>query len=240
MLLEKLRTRLRPSALAPARCPACGPSLLVRIGDDETAVRCLRCRGTPVHLSLIAVLCEAVEDLAGACLYELSAGGAALRFYRARCGAVTASEFLAGVPAGTVADGVRCEDAQRLSFADASFDVCTSTEVFEHVADDARGFAGMLRVLRPGGLLAFTVPLAGATTVERACLREDGGIEHRLPPEYHGDRLVGEGGVLALRNYGRDIVARLRDAGFAWAAIVPPRRRFLGHAREVVLARKAG
>jgi ubiquinone/menaquinone biosynthesis C-methylase UbiE len=28
---------------------------------------------------------------------------------------------------------------QRLSFADASFDLCTSTEVFEHVPDDRAG-----------------------------------------------------------------------------------------------------
>jgi hypothetical protein len=73
--------------------------------------------------------------------------------------------------------------------------------------------------------------------VERAVQGEDG-IVHRMPPEYHSDRLRGRGRVLCFRNYGADVVERLRDGGFAWTEIRMPARPWWGFARGVVLARK--
>jgi SAM-dependent methyltransferase len=49
-------------------------------------------------------------------------------------------------------------DAYRLPFADASFDKVIAAEVLEHLPDDARAFAELERVLKPGGKLAVTVP----------------------------------------------------------------------------------
>ena len=50
--------------------------------------------------------------------------------------ALTFSEFFDDVEPGGERDGVPCENVQHLTYADESFDVCTSTEVLEHVADD--------------------------------------------------------------------------------------------------------
>jgi SAM-dependent methyltransferase len=229
----------RRLALRPFRCPGCGPSLLLRLGDDETQVRCLRCRGTPVHLALLGALATHVGDLRGLDAYELSSGGAVLSHLRRHCRSVAASELLDDVPPGTARDGIRCEDVQRLSFADGSFDLCTSTEVFEHVPDDRAGFRELHRVLRPRGHLLFTVPMAGATTVERARLVE-GECVHLLPPVYHGDRLTGAGTVLVYRDYGEDIVQRLRDCGFREALLHRSRPDAFGHARTVVVASRGG
>jgi SAM-dependent methyltransferase len=103
---------------------------------------------------------------------------------------------------------------QCLTFDDGSFDLVTSTEVFEHVPDDRRAFVEVHRVLRPGGALVFTVPLMETgSTLERARL-EHGALVHLTEPEYHGDRLRGRGRVLAFRTYGSDILDRLRAAGF--------------------------
>jgi SAM-dependent methyltransferase len=132
---------------------------------------------------------------------------------------LTCSEYFDDVAPGEFRDGVQCQDIQRLTHPDASFDLVTSTEVFEHVADDRRGFAEIRRVLRPGGAFIFTVPIEDADkTVERAILR-DGTIEHLLPPAYHDDRIRGRGEVLVFRDYGRDITGRLREAGFGKAYI---------------------
>jgi SAM-dependent methyltransferase len=51
-------------------------------------------------------------------------------------------------------------DAQELPFDDGSFDGVLMTEVLEHVRDDRRAIAEAFRVLRPGGILAGSVPHA--------------------------------------------------------------------------------
>lgn len=146
-------------------------------------------------------------------VYELSSRGALCRYLRQTFSRVTVSELFDDVPIGRFHGGVQCQDVQRLTYGDASFNLVTSTEVFEHVPDDRRAFGEIHRVLRPGGIVVFTVPLMdAATTLERARLH-DGAVVHLTEPEYHGDRLRGRGRVLAFRTYGLDILDRLRAAG---------------------------
>jgi SAM-dependent methyltransferase len=49
-------------------------------------------------------------------------------------------------------------DGGRLPFVDASFDFVTCTETLEHAADPAMMLGELVRVLRPGGRLALSVP----------------------------------------------------------------------------------
>jgi SAM-dependent methyltransferase len=49
-------------------------------------------------------------------------------------------------------------DVSSLPFADESFDAAVLGEVLEHVEDDRRALAEVGRVLRPGGVLALSVP----------------------------------------------------------------------------------
>lgn len=232
--------RWRELRVIAGRCPFCGPTLLPRLADDELALRCLRCGASAVHLSIGWAIRDALPSLAGVAACELSARGPLAGFLTRSARSAALSEFLDGVAPGTVRDGVRCEDVQRLSYADASFDLCTSTEVLEHVPDDARAFAELHRVLRPGGVLLFTVPIVDAAcTVERARL-VDGRIEHLLPPSHHGDPLRPGPGILCYRDYGRDIVDRLHAAGFAKARLLPPDPRVpFGLGRAVLFARRS-
>lgn len=224
-------------AVKPFRCPACGPSLLLRLGADETRVRCLRCRGTPVHLSVIEAIRTFAPPLGTLSACELSTRGALARFLRRHCGRLALSEFLDGVEPGTERGGIRCEDVQALTYADASFDLTTSTEVFEHVPDDLAGFRELRRTLRPGGLAIFTVPMASeGRTVERARMTPEG-VQHLLEPAYHGDRLRGAGQVLVFRDYAPDIRDRLLQSGFGTVTLWRPARGYFGHARTVVVAR---
>ena len=106
------------------------------------------------------------------------------------------------------------------------------------MADDRAGFREIRRVLRENGVMVFTVPLSSSpTTVERA-VEVAGKIEHLLPPEYHGDRIRGQGGVLVFRDYGTGITERLRAEGFA-DAVIDRRyeKAFLGQGCGVVIAR---
>ena len=230
--------RWREFALAPLRCPYCGPSALVRLRRDEIGIRCVRCGASSVHLAIGAALRELVGALSGTDACELSARGPLARHLRRHARSVALSEFFADVAVGSARAGVRCEDVQRLSYPDASFDLVTHTEVMEHVPDDALAYAELRRVLRPGGLMLFTVPLHGAIeTVERA-YRRDGAIEHRLVPAYHGDPLHDGAQILVYRDYGRDILDRLTRAGFVDARLHTPQLKLpLTPLRPIVIAR---
>ncbi|MCW5579267.1 MAG: hypothetical protein KIS89_11540, partial [Dokdonella sp.] len=114
---------LEPGALAcsGARCPLCGPTLLVRLNRSEQGVRCVRCGASPVHLALAAALHASGIDLAACDAYELSARGPLVAWLRRHARSLTVSEYLPELAAGAVRDGVRNEDVQRLSLATASF-----------------------------------------------------------------------------------------------------------------------
>jgi hypothetical protein len=59
------------------------------------------------------------------------------------------------------------------------------------------------------------------------------------PPTFHGDRLGGPGSVLVYRDYGRDILERVRECGFDDAILWMPALAFMGHTRGVIVARKS-
>jgi len=170
-------------------------------------------------------------------VYEQSSRGPLFEFLRREVADLTYSEYFDDVVPGGARGGVYCQDVQRLTFPDATFDIVTSTEVFEHVPDDRKGFMEIRRVLRSGGAFIFTVPLGDAEqTVERA-VETTQRIEHLLPPVYHDDRLRGRGTVLVYRDYGRDITERLRSAGFHSARIdYSLESVFLGTGSKVVIA----
>ena len=106
--------------------------------------------------------------------------------------------------------GVLRGDATRLPFADASFDAVITSEVLEHIPDDIGALAEMVRVLRPGGVFAATVP---------TWLPEK--INWMLSDEYHAPAAVGG----HVRIYSAtELKAKLRAAGLGLDG-QPPRPR---------------
>lgn len=228
-------------AFTRAWCPICQRNRVhIKLSNDETAVRCLHCKAGAPSRSIIQVLRQLCPDLRDLQVYEMSARGPLCWFLAHSGCTLTVSEYFAGASAGSVHNGTPHQDVQQLTYADASFDLCTSTDVLEHVPDDSRAFRELWRILKPGGLLVFTVPLsAAAETVERVWLDAEGRLQHRLPPEYHGDPVSSEGHILAWRNYGNDICQRLLQAGFSVATLELPQGHFAwAYRRQVVVARK--
>lgn len=194
------------------RCNLCGWPL-VRLNGSIFGTRCVRCLSTQIHRAVGWVI-DGLSFPGGARVYELSSRGALFSYLRRRWPDLYFSEYFSDVLPGGRKNGIPCQDIQCLRLPDASFDLVTSTEVFEHVPDDRRGFSEVYRVLKPGGYKVFSVPLSmEERTRERAVLYA-GEVKHLLEPEYHSDLIRGRWTVLAYRNYGSDIVERLRDAGF--------------------------
>ncbi len=72
--------------------------------------------------------------------------------------ATFAAMFEAGEIAAENLTGVMRGDATALPFPDDSFDAIVTSEVLEHIQDDVRALGEFARVLKPGGILAATVP----------------------------------------------------------------------------------
>ncbi len=131
------------------------------------------------------------------------------------------SEFLGPEhQSGAVVDGVRHEDAGNLSFDDRSIDIMISNEVLEHVPDPAKAIAEASRVLRPDGVLYFTIPFdpARVQTRPRAELIGDQ-VVHHLPPEHHGNPATGAES-LVFTDFGWDFIDAFRATGFAACVVI--------------------
>jgi len=87
------------------------------------------------------------------------------------------------------------EDLQRLSLPDASVAFAAAFHVLEHVPDDRAALRELARVLAPGGRLLVCVPMS----FERERTLEFGLARADLNEHW--------------RDYGRDFVERLREAG---------------------------
>jgi SAM-dependent methyltransferase len=51
-----------------------------------------------------------------------------------------------------------CSDILMLPFAESTFDVVLTTDILEHIEDDAQAINSITRVLKPGGIVIATVP----------------------------------------------------------------------------------
>jgi GT2 family glycosyltransferase/SAM-dependent methyltransferase len=145
---------------------------------------------------------------------------------------VVGSEFLDDTcPPGTInVNGIRHEDATRLSFQDNSFDHVLSFDVLEHIPNYGAALVEFHRVLRPGGSMLLSVPFLpdAAETLVRAQVDARGDIVHFTEPEYHGDP-IRSGGCLSFYHFGWTLLADLSAAGFVESRVITYWSRHFGY-----------
>lgn len=109
------------------------------------------------------------------------------------------------------------QDLCALTFSDASFDLVLCNELFEHVQDLELAFREIARVLRPGGRLVATCPLAFGQAEAIVKARHNPGTgeaEYLMEAEIHGDPVRPNAGSLVYRIPAWDLLDQLRAAGF--------------------------
>lgn len=205
-------------------CPLCdNATLFVRTkASPREGLPCFRCQGITRWRALVLVLEAVVPDWRDLKVYESSgAGGASAKFAR-ECPGYVASQFFPGVEPGTTHEGWRVEDLTRLTFADGTFDVVITQDVFEHVPDPEACFGEVARVLRAGGVHVFTVPFyEDRLSSPRARVLADGTVEHMETPIYHDDP-VSDDGALVITDWGTDLPELIeRWSGMATTASAP-------------------
>lgn len=123
---------------------------------------------------MLTVRYEQLRIAPGDRLLDLGSGGGRHAFEAMRRGAsvvafdsdrAAAKDCAALIRALGDEDSARCGagavtvgDALDLPFASGTFDRVIAAEVLEHIPDDRRAIAELVRVLRPGGTMAVTVP----------------------------------------------------------------------------------
>jgi SAM-dependent methyltransferase len=230
--LVRLKNTIGSESLAGycALCDAQRAFQCAAIGDEPVSFResllCAVCHANARQRATAQVLRRSVE-LARSRIYLTEQASHFYLGLKSRCRSLRGSEFTTslmqriylwlwlarkGRPGWLHREDVTC-----LSLRSRSVDAVVSLDVLEHVPDVDRALVEFARVLRPGGQLVFTVPFYAAQkgSEQLALLSAEGTIQHLQTPEYHGDPLGS--GVLCFHHFGWDLLARVRDAGFAQA-----------------------
>lgn len=202
-------------------CPVCSrKTIFLCTTPSERWIRqCLWCHSTPKYRA-IALSIERTHGRTiaailgnGGTIYEFTTASPIFRTFFG-CPNYIASGYFFDKPFGKeLRPGVWNQDAQRLSFPDASFDVVISSETMEHVRDPWQGFREIYRVLKPGGIHIFTIPYRDdRVTTPRVDI--SGEIDrYILPKIYHQDPYRTEDS-LVYTDFGCDLPTLLEPIGF--------------------------
>lgn len=175
------------------------------------------------------------QKLATSDVYLTEAVTDLYHWFEGKTKTLTGSEYLSpNLPSGQIQKGIMHQDITQLSFGNDSFDMGVCLEVLEHVPHYKKGFSELARVTRTGGRMFISVPFLEQAdkTVIRASVEADGSLTHHLEPEYHGDPVNKDGGILCFQHFGWDILDDLKTAGFATVRV-----HFIWSAKNLILGR---
>lgn len=167
---------------------------------------CARCGSIPRHRAVNITLDRYFPSWEQSTIHESSPSNDWIQRHSSR---YSSSYFFEGVPLGTEHQSRRCENLERLTFADDTFDLFVTKDVLEHVFRPDLAVGEIMRVVKPGGAHVFTTPKHKGFRTTRQRARRDGDtIVHLLEPEYHGNP-IGDGRALVTWDYGDDFEAWL-------------------------------
>jgi SAM-dependent methyltransferase len=187
-------------------CPICEAPrrFQAEFGWYRDHLFCDGCGSVPRELALAVVLKDRLPRWRDLQIHESSPEprGISLQLSQ-QCSGYIATQFMPGMPPGTVVNGFRNENLECSTFADQVFDVVVSLDVMEHVNEPGACVMDIYRTLRPGGRYIFTAPTykERVDSVRVARFLADGSEEHYEPPEYHGNPVNAKGALVTFR-YG--------------------------------------
>lgn len=193
-------------------CPICeGKSVFFALGPWlREDLKCARCRSSSRQRALIDYVSRMVPALEELHVYEPAPTRPTTEYFKRRSARYTWSQYSPDA-AGHQAGNPLNQDLQSLKIPDNAFDLVISQDVFEHIAEPRKAFAGIARVLKPGGAHIFTIPWYGDQLTETRARVLGDEFEHLHPPEYHSDPNT-QDGALVFTRFGSDIEKIISDS----------------------------
>lgn len=196
------------------KCYVCGQTSDFEIDDGSTLFReavCPHCGSSIRHSDLAqaisdhfasgAPLAQVISEMDGMKILDASPVGESYRLLSTLPGCV-GCEFFPDIPTGDRAEnGLLCVDLTAIPFPDHTFDLIITEETLEHISDLKQTFSEISRVLKPGGVHIFTIPIC--ETIPTRSI-SDLNVTH---PALNGDSKV-------FHEFGLDIANILERFGF--------------------------
>jgi len=225
-------------------CPICEKrTLFYKEGEWlRDQFRCIRCYSIPRWRALVFVLENHFPKWRELCIHESSPGGAASAKLAKECTNYIPTHYFPNVPPGQVKDGFRCEDLEKQTFSNESFDLIITQDVLEHLFTPSKALTEIERTLKPGGAHVFTVPWYYWKDTEVRAVRKTDTIQYLKKPDYHGNPIDPEGS-LVVTEWGRDLCDFIyKHSGMTTTAvrIFDRRQGIEAEFIEVFISRKAG
>jgi SAM-dependent methyltransferase len=214
------------------RCNSC--KALLR---EREQARCILLSYADARTKSLADL-AATADFQKLCIYEPGTIGSFRKFLKPLSGYMQSDYYPEG-KRQAAPKNIPHQDLQRLTFDSGSFDLVITSDIIEHVRRPIEAFREIARILKPGGMHIFTVPLQMPMPSKTIMRVDTAGDEdkHLLPEHYHGD---GKGGKsLVYNDFGADIVDMLKIAGFHANLVRPETASVIVNSIITVVARKS-
>ena len=185
-------------------CPVCEERTHFEAANEwlRDFYLCRGCGTIPRQRALMEVLNHVAPGWREGTLHESSP---TIPFLARRCPHYSYSFYFEKITPGTRGlEGSRCENLEKLTFPDASFDTFVTQDVLEHVFQPDRALQQIMRVLKPGGVHVFTTPRHRIPESRpRAVRGPEGSIEYLAEAVYHGNPIDPKG-ALVTWDYGMD------------------------------------
>ena len=211
-------------------CPLCEKETFFEIRNEwlRDNYLCTGCWSIPRQRAFITVLNQQYPNWINLQVHESSPDGASSEYIKKRAQNYSASQYYPDKQHGEQVGEFTCQDLSALTFANASFDLILTQDVFEHVIDPEKAFAEIARVLKPGGAHVFTMPWYPALQKTRIrAVLEHGEVKLLEKAEYHGNPVSNEGSLVT-RDWGLDFPGCIFQHGGLFTSVFVIRDRGLG------------